>query len=130
MSSYFLVGNHASGLTLGIYRAETADDAIAAMLLDAGVDYGAGPDTRAFPLVATVTGRGETSTVPDRADAVDFTVTAGDATVSITLLVDGFSGQLDVWGHPDQWCADAKQARRDFGAGWEAAVVAVCHAAI
>ena len=128
--SHFLVCNTASGMTLGLFRAADTDGAIAAMMREAGCDDAPGSDVAAFPLVATVTGRGPSSSVPDRADAVDFTVTAGGVSVSLTLLVDGFSGQLDVWGMPDQWCADAKQARADFGMGWEIPVVIACRAAL
>ena len=76
-------------------------------------------------IIATVTARAELSTVPDRADAVDFRVTVGDVTVSVTLLVDPFSGQLDVWGHPDQWCSDYRAAL----ALGVSEIVAACRAA-
>jgi hypothetical protein len=127
--TYFLVCNANTGAGLGIFRADNELAAVDAMLREAACDDAPAPELLAFPLVATVTSRGAASTVPDRADAVDFDVKAGDVTVSVTLLVDPFSGQLDVWGAPDQWCADPKQARRDLGEGWEAAVVAVCRAA-
>jgi hypothetical protein len=57
-------------------------------------------------ITATVTARAANSTVPDRADAVDFAVDIDGRRVDVTLLVDGYSGQLDVWGSPDQWCSD------------------------
>jgi hypothetical protein len=129
MSAYYLVCNADSGAGLGIFRADSELSAIDAMLREAACDDAPVPDLLAFPLIATVTARGAASTVPDRADAVDFDVKAGDATASVTLLVDGYSGELDVWGGPDNWCADPKQASRDFGGAFEAAVVAVCRAA-
>lgn len=57
-------------------------------------------------ITATVTARAADSCVPDRADAVDFRVDIDGRIVDVTLLVDGYSGQLDVWGSPEQWCSD------------------------
>jgi hypothetical protein len=127
--TYFLVCNADSGAGLGIFRADNELAAVDAMLREAACDDAPAPELLVFPLVATITGRGPTSQVPDREDAVDFDVKAGDVTVGVTLLVDPFSGELDAWGAPDQWCADPKQARRDLGQDCEAAVVAVCRAA-
>jgi hypothetical protein len=75
-------------------------------------------------ITATVTARAANSTVPDRADAVDFAVDIDGRRVDVTLMVDGYSGKLDVWGSPDQWCSDPKAVE-----GIASQVTAACRVA-
>jgi hypothetical protein len=74
-------------------------------------------------ITATVTARGTNSTVPDNDTAVDFAVTIDGRRVDVTLLVDTYSGKLDVWGSPDQWCSDPAAV-----AGIASKVTAACRA--
>jgi hypothetical protein len=74
-------------------------------------------------IIATVTARGTNSTVPDNDTAVDFAVTIDGRRVDVTLLVDTYSGKLDVWGSPDQWCSDPAAV-----AGIASQVTAACRA--
>jgi hypothetical protein len=89
-------------------------------------------------LTARVTGRGESSTVPDNAGAVDAEILLGGEVLgSVTLLPDE-RGNLTTWGSLDNW-ADDTTARwiteRVEAAGQErseviaALVAAVCEAA-
>ena len=74
-------------------------------------------------ITATVTARAANSTVPDNDTAVDFAVDIDGRRVDVTLLVDGYSGKLDVWGSPDQWCSDPAAV-----AGIATQVTAACRA--
>lgn len=80
-------------------------------------------------MIATVTARAANSTVPDRDDAVDFCVTEGDTSFEVTLLVDGQSGLLDVWGDLENWCSDPA-AFTALGFGAMSEIVSACRAAV
>ena len=71
-------------------------------------------------LLAMITGTGGSSTVPDRADAVDADIqlAGGKFICSVTLLNDETTDELDIWGSPDMWCSDyAALCETEFTAG-------------